>query len=242
MVCLHTPQRMRNVVVIFDALFTCRLVTMTDHVHAQRHPITGTGNGLTMWPWTHAAVGYLCYSIATRLTGRRPTGGQTAIVLFGALVPDLIDKPLSWVFSVFPQGYAVGHAVVLAAPLGIAVLAAGNHYGYRSLAIAFVVGNWSHLLGDLLFGWLRSSPYALDRVLWPLVSLPPYDRPVFVRLEEYVSVFTGFQTTGEALIVIVGAVIVYATLGLWVLDGRPGIGPLKRIVEPSYEEYTDRSE
>lgn len=105
-----------------------------------------------------------------------------------------------------------------------------------------MVGLYSHLLGDLLFGWLRSSPYALDRVLWPLVSLPPYDRPVIVRLEEYVSVFTGFQTTGEALIVIVGAGIVYATLGLWVLDGRPGIGPIKRALEPSYEEYADRSE
>ncbi|MFC6964015.1 hypothetical protein ACFQL7_23110 [Halocatena marina] len=54
-----------------------------------------------MWPWSHAAVGYLCYSIGTRLVGRRPTTGPTVAVLFGALLPDLVDKPLSWVFGQF---------------------------------------------------------------------------------------------------------------------------------------------
>lgn len=195
-----------------------------------------------MWPWSHAAVGYLCYSISTRLVGHRPTAGPTVAVLFGTLLPDLVDKPLSWVFGLVPQGYAVAHSVTLAVPLGIAAFVLARRRGRRPLGIAFVVGYWSHLLGDVLFGVLRSNPHAFGRVLWPIVTLPPYDRPVFARLGEYVSVFTGFQSTDDAMIVILGASVVYVTFGVWIVDGRPGLAPIRRALERSYDDPTDHNE
>lgn len=195
-----------------------------------------------MWPWSHAAVGYLCYSLGTRLAGRRPTAGATAAVLFGALFPDLVDKPLSWVFGLVPQGYAVVHSVLVAVPLGIGAIVLARQRGRRSLGIAFIVGYWSHLLGDVGFGLLRSSPHAFGRVLWPIVTLPPYDRPVLARLGEYVSVFTGFQSTDDAVIVILGASVVFVTIGVWIFDGRPGLAPIRRSLERSYDEPTKYDE
>ncbi|RRJ31847.1 metal-dependent hydrolase [Halocatena pleomorpha] len=192
-----------------------------------------------MWPWSHAAVGYLCYSLGTRFVGRRPTAGPTAAVLFGGLLPDLVDKPLSWVFELVPQGYAVVHSVLVAIPLGIGAFVVARQRDRRLLGIAFIVGYWSHLLGDVVFGWLRSSPHVFGRVLWPVVTLPPYDRPVIVRLSEYVSVFTGFQTTDDAMLVILGAAVVYVTIGVWFVDGRPGLAPIRRALERSYDEPSE---
>lgn len=189
-----------------------------------------------MWPWSHAAVGYLCYSVGMHFVDRRPTAGPTVAVLFGALLPDLVDKPLSWVFGLVPQGYAVVHSVLVAVPLGMGAVVMARQHDRRLLGIAFVVGYWSHLLGDVLFGWLRSSPHAFGRVLWPIVTLPPYDRPVLARLGEYVSVFTGFQSTDDAMIVILGAAVVYVTIGVWIVDGRPGLAPVRRSLERSYDE------
>lgn len=189
-----------------------------------------------MWPWSHAAVGYLCYSLGTRLGGRRPTDGPTYAVLFGALLPDLVDKPLSWVFGLVPQGYGVAHSLLVAVSLGIGTVVLARQGGRRLLGIAFVVGYWSHLLGDVLFGWLRSSPYAFGRVLWPFVTLPAYERPVLVRLSEYVSVFTGFQSMADAMVVILGASVVYVTIGVWIFDGRPGLAPIRRSLKRSFDE------
>ncbi len=189
-----------------------------------------------MWPWSHAAVGYLCYSLGTRLVGRYPTVGPTAAVLFGALLPDLVDKPLAWVFGLVPQGYAVAHSVLVAVPVGIGAVVLAHQRARRPLGITFAAGYWSHLLGDVVFGWLQANPHALGRVLWPTVTLPPYDRPVVARLGEYVSVFTGSQTTADAMTVILGASVVYITVGVWFVDGRPGLAPIRRTLERSYDE------
>ena len=48
-----------------------------------------------MWPWEHLTIGYLAYSLLSRLAWRRPPTVGTAItVAFGTQFPDLVDKPL----------------------------------------------------------------------------------------------------------------------------------------------------
>lgn len=183
-----------------------------------------------MWPWSHIAVGYLCYSVGTRLVGRRPNGATVLVVLLATLLPDLVDKPLSWVFGVFPQGYAVAHSVFLAVPLSIAVLGITMRRQRREWGIGFIIGYWSHLGGDILFGLLASTRYALERVLWPLVTLPPYDQPVLTRLSEYVTVFTSLQSLEDAIVVVIGATVVYVTIGVWIVDGTPGLDTLRRLL------------
>lgn len=89
---------------------------------------------------------------------------------------------------------------------------------------------------------LQSSPHAFGRVLWPFVTLPAYERPVFVRLSEYVSVFICFLSTDDAIVVIVGAAVVYVTIGVWIVDGRPGLAPIRRSIERSYDCPTDRND
>jgi len=80
-----------------------------------------------MWPWGHAAVGYLAYSLGYRASDRRLTGAAVIALGVGTQFPDLIDKPLGWTFGVLPGGRTLAHslltvavvAVVLAIPLGV---------------------------------------------------------------------------------------------------------------------------
>ena len=80
-----------------------------------------------MWPWEHAAVGYLLLSLGSRASGRGPPSTPAVLaLLFGTQLPDLVDKPLSWEFDLFPSGYAVGHSALVAVPVGLLVLALGR--------------------------------------------------------------------------------------------------------------------
>jgi hypothetical protein len=187
---------------------------------------------LTMWPWSHVAVGYLLYSVGTRLVGRRPNGSPVIVLLVATQLPDLVDKPLSWVVGVFPQGYAVAHSVFVAVPLAIAVFVITARRQRRDWGIAFLIGYGSHLVGDILFGLLKSNPYAVERVLWPLVTLPPYDadQGVLTRFYEYFSDLISMQASGDALVVVLGVGMAYVTLGVWIVDGTPGVATLRRLV------------
>lgn len=179
-----------------------------------------------MWPWGHAAVGYLLYSPLVRLTeGRGPTGVEVAVLAVATQLPDLVDKPLSWIFGIFPQGFAVGHSVFVAVPLGLAVAGVAVARDRSATGVAFVVGYWSHLLGDVALALALGEPAAVDRVLWPVVTLPPYgtDYEAGGRLAHYVTTWVASMRQGggtTALVAylspLVGAVV------LWLLDGLPG--------------------
>lgn len=192
-----------------------------------------------MWPWGHAAFGYLLYSLGSRLFGRRPNGYPAIVLLLATQLPDLVDKPLSWVFEVFPQGYSVGHSVFVAIPLCIAVLALALWRHRVECGVTFIVGYWSHLLGDIAFGLVESNPYAFARVLWPVVTLPPYtsDLGAVVRIREYVSAFIYLLSTEEATAALLAALLFYFgpfvfAILIWLIDGAPGIAELKRLLTP----------
>jgi len=126
-----------------------------------------------MWPWGHAAFGYLLYSLALRASGRRVTGPEALVLAVATQLPDLVDKPLAWQFDVVSSGYAVGHSILVTVPLVLTVVGVAARRGRVRLGLAFAVGQLSHLAGDVLVAVALSRPYTFERVLWPLVSVPP---------------------------------------------------------------------
>lgn len=188
-----------------------------------------------MWPWGHLAVGYLLYSGGRRLLGRSAPDDRCALALaLGALVPDLVDKPLSWGLGLFPSGYAVGHSALIAFPAGLALLVAGYRRGRGALALAgaFVVGYWSHLAGDVLSGLPYGDGLAFSAVLWPLVEREPYPEQygLLGRGLHYLREFGAAVGTSDRPVVLLLAAFGPAALALalWLLDGAPGPRALAR--------------
>lgn len=178
-----------------------------------------------MWPWGHLAFGYLLYSPAVHLLRRRaPTHAGVLALALGTQLPDLVDKPLAWVFHVTPTGYSVAHSAFVAVPLGLALVALAASRGRPAVGAALSVGWWSHLAGDVLFGLALRNPYAFDRVLWPLVTLPaPTTRPTIERILYYLSNWTEFLAATDGLLIPVLYVGAFVVAGLlWLADRAPG--------------------
>lgn len=180
-----------------------------------------------MWPWGHLALGYLLYSPATRLrTGRPPGAAAVVLLAIGTQLPDVVDKSLAWIFHVVPQGFAVGHSVFVAVPLGIAAALVAARRGYTAAGTAFAVGWWSHLAGDVLVALATDNPLAFARVLWPVVTLPPLGRQVTAlgRLRYFVENWLELLRAADSPLILV---LYFGPLGLavllWLVDGLPGL-------------------
>jgi hypothetical protein len=181
-----------------------------------------------MWPWEHAAMGYLLYSLGRRALGREPPSDGAAVALvFGSVLPDLVDKPLSWGLGWFPTGYALAHSVFVAVPLGLAAML----YARKQLVVAVVVGYWTHLLGDVLNPIRTGDPVDAGRVLWPVVEREPYavDRGLgrgLLYVREFLVGIPGMSPFDRFLFVAVPTL----TAVVWVLDGTPGTAVPNRVV------------
>lgn len=179
-----------------------------------------------MWPWGHALLGYLLYSLFSHVRYRDPPGEREALlVAFGALLPDLIDKPLAWEFGVFETGYALGHSILFAGPLAVAAGLFGRAVGDGRAGLAFGVGLLLHLAGDVLPGYARTGELTVDHLLWPVAvvgnpgpppglvggtwrNLSPYlDRLLALDLTPYLLAQLGLAA---------------AAVALWIYDGTPG--------------------
>lgn len=186
-----------------------------------------------MWPWEHAAVAYLLYLLGVHTVGDGPSEGREVLVLVvAAQGPDVIDKPLSWGLGVFPSGYAAGHSVLLAVPIGTLVLLAARRRGRVRLVAVAVFGYWSHLLADVLTPLRSGGSLAVGRVLWPLVTMPPYSRDLGLRRAlVYLARFLGNLTTMDPTTAFIRYLALpLAVLVLWVLDGAPGVGTITRAL------------
>lgn len=187
-----------------------------------------------MLPWGHVAFGYALFSLGSHLARRGPPGGAaTLTVAVAALLPDLVDKPLSWSLGWFPQGYSVIHSVFVAVPVGLVVLAAALRRGRPDVGAAFVVGYWSHLVGDVAEALLKGYHTAFARVLWPVHTLPPYavDHGLVGRLDLYLSAFVGSLTADQQLSVLAVYLAPYAAVFvLWLFDGAPVLSDCWRLL------------
>ena len=89
-----------------------------------------------------------------------PALSYTALLLFGALLPDLIDKPLSLVLGFLSRGLA--HSIIIQAVLFVAIFALFQKY--RERAVPVLIGVLFHLAEDFV-------PAAI--LLWPLLGPLP---------------------------------------------------------------------
>lgn len=191
-----------------------------------------------MWPWEHAAFGYLLYSGGLHLWRRSGPGGPAALVLLlSTLLPDVVDKPLSWHFGLFPSGFSVAHSVFVAVPVIAAVVIGARRRGRGELGSAFAVGYASHLVGDVVgHGHLRSgSVVELSRVLWPLVTHRPYDHDYGLvgRTFVYLEAFLGTLGSADPILLALYLVLPVAALLLWIADGTPGVATVHGWLRPS---------
>lgn len=185
-----------------------------------------------MWPWEHLAVGYLLYSLGARVFGRDPPDGVEFVVLaIATQLPDLVDKPLSWGFGVFPTGHAVAHSVFVAVPVGMAVLVVTRRRGHLRTGVAFDVGYWSHLATDVLDPLRYGDLPIVSRVLWPVANNSGYETDYGIgRGFVYIGRFLSELSTADPWNVFLLYVLLpLATLAIWVADGAPGVGLIGRV-------------
>ena len=189
-----------------------------------------------MWPWEHLAFGYVLYSALTHLVWRRSPRGEEALALaLATQLPDLIDKPLSWGFDVFPTGYAVGHSVFFAVPVAFAVAALAARRDRPLAGVAFGVGYASHLAGDVLSPLRAGGDLGFERLLWPLVTFEGYATELgfLGRFGLYVGRYLGEVTEPEHLPFLLAYLgLLLGVTALWVLDGAPGVRSLVRALRP----------
>jgi hypothetical protein len=110
-------------------------------------------------PLGHLAVSVLLARVAG-LDDRR----AFALVLAGAVLPDLVDKPLAAVGAV-PVAHTVGHSVVVLAGAALAVAGVAR----LRPAAPLVVGWAGHVAADLVVAY----PRFLVNYAWPLVAPRP---------------------------------------------------------------------
>lgn len=178
-----------------------------------------------MWPWEHAILGYLSYSLVCHLLFRTSPGGLDAFaVVFASVLPDLIDKPLAWEFGVFEAGYAMGHSLFFAVPLSLLVGTIAYRAGRPLIALAFPIGYLLHLPGDILYSYASDGVLYVEIVLWPIAVAPGGSaRQGF--LEAFGSLFGRYVGT-----LLAGDVSTYVWLQfglavlaflMWLYDGLP---------------------
>jgi|AntDeeMinimDraft_4_1070355.scaffolds.fasta_scaffold01309_6 hypothetical protein len=186
-----------------------------------------------MWPWGHLAVGYVAFSVFVRFRlGRQPSGHAALALAVATQLPDLIDKPLAWQFGLLSSGISVAHSILVGVPLAFA-LGIGLWIRDRpELGGALAIGYGSHVSGDLLFATLFSRPPILPSFMWPLYTTPA-TAPSGFGLKLWELLLNSQALLGSSMgrtYFVLEAVLLVATLALWLSDGAPGLGPVRAFV------------
>lgn len=168
-----------------------------------------------MWPWGHAAVGYLLYSFGIRERTDQPPAPLAALaVVFGTQVSDLVDKPLAWSFGVLPTGRSLAHSLLIIVPIVLVLWWIwGDRHG--DVVAAFGLGWISHPFADGV-GILFGDDFAYFGYMgWPITSTPPYETD-----PSFLAHFLGIELTPH----FIGQWILAAiALAVWRRDGYPGL-------------------
>ena len=178
-----------------------------------------------MWPWEHAIVGYVVYSLFCHAYYRAPPGGLEAFaVVFASVLPDLIDKPLSWQFGVFESGYALGHSIFFVIPFATAIGLLARSYDRTHVGVAFGVVYLLHIPADIVDRIVRGGYFAPEIALWPVVPVEAYERDIafFDYFFQLLGTYTYELLSGSPSLYLLAQLGLgtFAAL-LWLYDGAP---------------------
>ncbi|WP_440010488.1 metal-dependent hydrolase [Halomicrococcus sp. SG-WS-1] len=180
-----------------------------------------------MWPWEHLAFGYLCYSLTVHLVRRSaPETREVLALAVASVLPDLVDKPLSWSLGLFPSGYSIAHSVFVAPVVVAFALALAGWRGRLRYGAAFAVGYCSHLVGDVIYPAVLGEGLKPEVLLWPVVEMPAYENDYglverfVVYFSEYLEMLAELELSPVLAFELVLAASVFL---LWVYDGMPGV-------------------
>lgn len=169
-----------------------------------------------MWPWGHAAVGYLLYTGWSRLRYRKPPVAIATLALaIGTQFPDLVDKPLAWELGLLASGRGGAHSLLVAVPILLVLWWILDSPNGRVAWGGFAVGYLSHLAADGIHAALRGEFAELSYLLWPVTPIPDYSESQsilahFAAMEFTPSLYVQFGLFGLVTL-------------LWLVDGAPGI-------------------
>jgi hypothetical protein len=189
-----------------------------------------------MWPWGHAALGYLLYSVVVWLRTREPpTGVGVVALLVGTQTPDLIDKPLAWYVHVLEYGRSLAHSAITGGTILLVVMLFLRRRGHRTAATAFAVGYLSHLVGDAYSFALAGTWRNLAFLVWPLLPIPGAE-------SELEGLFAHLARLDASVIYSEGVLLAVAMLALWLLQDAPGlrtaVGWMRRAIRGRETEGT----
>lgn len=183
-----------------------------------------------MWPWEHAAVGYVVYSVLARLGHDPPDDAAAVAVVLGTQFPDLVDKPLAWWLDALPAGRSLAHSLLFALPAVLLVLVLAGLVRRTDVGAAFGIGYLSHLPGDVIYPLAYGDGLATDFLLYPLTEVDPSSTTsLFEKAGELFVQFLAFLATPRGQLYLLAEVaLVTVAFALWWSDGFPGLGPFRR--------------
>ncbi len=167
-----------------------------------------------MWPWGHLGVAYCLLSLGADRSGRRVDAGAAVLVALGSQLPDLVDKPLAWSLAALPTGRSLGHSLLLATPVVLAVAAVLARRGRPLWGGALATGHLSHAFLDALPALWTGEVATARFLLWPVTPPIDYETPQSFAAHAAGLEVTPYQGVQVALFATAAA--------LWVRDGRPG--------------------
>lgn len=177
-----------------------------------------------MWPWEHAAVAYLVYSLFSHAYYRESPGALAALtVVFASVLPDLIDKPLAYQYGVFDTGYAMGHSVFVGIPFALLVGVVAHRIGRPRVGLAFGVGYLLHPLGDSVPHYLRGTE-RFEVLFWPItepVGPVGTDGVLDLTVTYFVEYWAVLTASDPPTYLLVQSGVLAFTAILWLYDGAP---------------------
>lgn len=175
----------------------------------------GRGYYESMWIWSHLAIAYLCYRAYCILVGREVTDSAVVVLALGALLADIIDKPLAWWFGILPNGRSLAHSLVITVPILTVIVLFLAASGRRPEAVALAIGHGTHLLADALRALVENGLSAVAFLAWPLLPPVSYHTPPTFKAHLATLAFTPSLIAGVILSVL--------TMVIWMADGMPGL-------------------